>query len=289
MPNQVLLVDTNFSALGADGSPLPAADAACQVFLPEAFWALLDSTLDQDSPVRALTVLSTSPIADGSRSATAAVLAAGGPFAPEHARWSARESDQEKLLARLFDWKAKEPYRELLFVSGALSGGCGSTSLVRDDGWPANAVQGAGRARQLVTGPLTNHVGPWPLPPLAGSLGLSSRFAVRHKPLRGQRSYAEVLFKVPAPKKKGSGSSRRGSANAVPASGGVAGDEGDGNDNEESPSLYTARVAAARVIGHYFEEVNIVVGPVIGLVTHHSAIVLVEVIMEEIMCVLVKS
>jgi len=251
------------------------------VFLPESFWALLDSTLDQDSPVRALTVLSTSPIADGSRSATAAVLAAGGPFAPEHSRWSARESDQEKLLARLFDWKAKEPYRELLFVSGAVrGGGCGSTSLIRDDGWPANGVQGGGRARQLVTGPLTNHVSAWPFTPLAGSLGPSSRFAVKHKPLRGQRSYAEVLFKVPAPKKKGrSTSSRRGSA--VPSASASRGDggtpEGSDDNEEDAPSLYTARVAAARVIGHYFEEVNVVVGPVIGLVTHHSAIVLVEV------------
>lgn len=42
LKKQVLLVDTQFSALGVDGSRLPAADAAAQVFLPEAFWAHSD-------------------------------------------------------------------------------------------------------------------------------------------------------------------------------------------------------------------------------------------------------
>jgi len=249
-------VDTKFSALGVGGSPLPAADAASQVFLPQAFWALLAATLEQDSPVRALTVVSAAPIADGARAATRAAAAAGGPFAAEHAQWSARESDQERLLAWLFDWKAQEPYRELLFVSGASSGGCAATGLVRDDAWPVNGVAGGGRARQLVAGPVTDRAGDWPFAPLEGSLGPGSRFAVRHQPLTGQRAYAEALFKVPVP---------RGSCTATTTQGGG------------SSSTCVARVAAAKVIGHFFEEVNVVVGPVIGLVTDHSAIVLVEV------------
>jgi hypothetical protein len=78
-------------------------------------------------------------------------------------------------------------------------------------------------------------------------------------PLTGQRAYAEALFKVPVP---------RGSRTAAAATQGGSSSGG---------STCVARVAAAKVIGHYFEEVNVVVGPVIGLVTDHSAIVLVEV------------
>ena len=68
----------------------------------------------------------------------------------------------------------------------------------------------------------------------------SGRIASKHRPLRHQRNYAEVLIKV-------------------------------------SPTDGFAKVAAAKIIGHYFEEVNVIVGPIVGKVTSHSAVVLVEV------------
>jgi hypothetical protein len=115
-------------------------------------------------------------------------------------------------------------------------------SLVRDDAWPGGF--GLGRCRQLVVGPVTDRVARWPFP-LEADLALApGRFAVRHRPLNGQRNYAEALLKVPA-----------------------AGRDSDGS----------AKVSAAKLIGQYFEEVAIVVGPVVGLVTAYTAVVVVEV------------
>jgi len=120
----VLLVDSKFSALGADGSPLPAPDAVSQVFLPEALWELLERQLEQDSPLRALVVVSALPITDTARAATSDAAAAGGPFDPAYGLWSAREKDQERLLALLFDWKVRTRRGR-----GDMGGGEGGTQL----------------------------------------------------------------------------------------------------------------------------------------------------------------
>jgi hypothetical protein len=88
-------------------------------------------------------------------------------------------------------------------------------------------------------GPVSDTVADFPTP-LEAQLGAESRFAFKHRPLRHQRNYAEVLIKV-------------------------------------SPTDGFAKVAAAKIIGHYFEEVNVIVGPIVGKVTSHSAVVLLEV------------
>ena len=152
--------------------------------------------------------------------------------------------------------QSKEPYRELLFVAGGLR--CASHSMVRDDKWPGPLPEG-GRARQLIVGPVTDSVAPWPFAPLEGSLAPRSRFAFRHRPLRGQRNYAEALIRVPP------GGAERAWGKAGAAGAGAV-----------DRSTF-ARVAAAKVIGHFFEEVNVTVGPVVGLVESRSAVVLVEV------------
>lgn len=101
---------------------------------------------------------------------------------------------------------------------------------------------------------------PWPFAPLEGRLGQHSRFSFRHRPLNGQRSYAEALILVPPPSTDISMVKLKGNSNSV-----------------EQDRASFARVAGAKVIGQFFEEVRVVVGPVIGTVTATSAVVLVEV------------
>ena len=177
--------------------------------------------------------------------------------------------------------QSMEPYRELLLIGGGLR--CAATSLVRDDGWPRTALPGGGRARQLIVGPVTDTVrDPWPLLPLEGRLGPASRFAYRHRPLRQQRNYAEVLLKVPAPPRPKT-RPNQGKAGKAPDSSASAGSGGPDRG-------LVARVAAAKIIGHFFEEVSVVVGPVVGLVQARAAVVLVEVDAEApVACILVDS
>ena len=116
----VLLVDTKFGALALDGTPLPAVSAAAQTFLPEGFWAYLEEeVLGKETPMKALVVVTALPVADTTRENCAAAAEKGGPYASAHGRWSSRHVDQERFLSLLFDWKAREPARELLFVVSA--------------------------------------------------------------------------------------------------------------------------------------------------------------------------
>lgn len=137
----VLLLDSKFSALGVDGTPNPAVDALAQTFVPDAFWAYLEEeVLGRDSTMKALITVTALPVVDTTRENCAAHAARGSSFDAVLGRWSSRPKEQERLLSSLFDWKAKDPARELLFVAGGMR--CSSHTLLRDDSWPGLVANG---------------------------------------------------------------------------------------------------------------------------------------------------
>lgn len=101
----VLLLDSLFSALAADGSQLPTPDTASRVFIPDTLWEMLETQLGVDSHIRCLVVVTSAPIADTTRDNTSTAISNAGEFDQVNSRWSAHEADQEHILTYLFDWK----------------------------------------------------------------------------------------------------------------------------------------------------------------------------------------
>ena len=99
-----------------------------------------EEVLGRDSTMKALITVTALPVVDTTRENCAAHAARGSSFDAVLGRWSSRPKEQERLLSSLFDWKAKDPARELLFVAGGMR--CSSHTLLRDDSWPGLVANG---------------------------------------------------------------------------------------------------------------------------------------------------
>ena len=71
----------------------------------------------------------------------------------------------------------------------------GSHGEITDLDW-AGLNESGKRVKQLIVGPVTDAVRELP-PPYDSSLSPGGRFTFLHRPLRHQRNYGEVLFRVP--------------------------------------------------------------------------------------------
>jgi hypothetical protein len=192
--------------------------------------------------------------------------------------WEFNEEEQAKLLGILIEWSNVAPDRQVVVLTGGngvdiaerfpdfvapssskhLAEGtvqCGVRTIIKSRNSPCVITQ-------LVTGPVTDTVFPVTFD-LEGEFGKRTRVKYLHEPLPGcQRNFA--LVKITGHR--------------------------EGTNDFEMPSVSMVTVKECRLLGQYDGSVRVMLGPIVGLVTQHSAVILLEVAEDgPVSCVLTDS